>query len=202
MGRGESGTLQSSGRPPDVPDAVWAAVESVRAMRRIAGVHYEEIAVPGMLADYGIGVSLTVADEGECAADAVNGDVVASGWIMLLYDRSIRDEWRSHWRCVAYARLPLDPREDDGMAPVLFWDEMLTALDGAHDGDVAGTVTVERNTAFGMHDAGFGARCELRVSWTPLASMDDGSGAGSQIRRWALFVRSAVYHEEETSVDR
>ncbi|KAB7790122.1 DUF3000 family protein [Bifidobacterium leontopitheci] len=198
-GRASSGTSESSGRPRDalahdVPDAVWAAVESVRAMPLAAGVRYEEIAVPGTLADYGIGVAVTAASP--------QADVAASGWIMLLYDRELRDEWRSHWRCVAYARMPIDPREDNGLAPGLFWEEMLAALDGAHDGDVAGTVTVERNTAFGIRDAGIGASCELRASWTPLASMDDGSDAGGQVRRWTLLVKSAVDREEETSVDR
>ena len=45
-------------RPQGVPDDVWAAVESVSAMKRLYDVRYREIPVPSTLADYGIGVEL------------------------------------------------------------------------------------------------------------------------------------------------
>ena len=71
-------------RPQGVPDEVWRAVESVRAMRTVPGVHYREIPVPSTLADYGIGVALGIE-----ASDAYSHRhrQQANGWIMLLYGR-------------------------------------------------------------------------------------------------------------------
>ena len=37
---------------------------------------------------------------------------MASGWIMLLYVEHEREDWHSHWRCVAYAQLPLPSDEN------------------------------------------------------------------------------------------
>ena len=36
---------------------------------------------------------------------------------MLLYVEHEREDWHSHWRCVAYAQLPLPSDENDGLAP-------------------------------------------------------------------------------------
>ena len=175
-------------RPVGVPDAVWSAVESVRSMPRVTGMRYRELPVPSTLADYGIGVEM------ECVADDDSrsfGDAhMASGWIMLLYVEREREDWHSHWRCVAYAQLPLPSDENDGLAPSMYWDGMCSFVDDASLGDVSGTVTVTQNTSFGLAQEGT-AGCEMRVSWTPLASMDGGLDAGGQVQCWARFVQSA-----------
>ena len=107
-----------------------------------------------------------------------SGDAhMASGWIMLLYVEREREDWHSHWRCVAYAQLPLPSDENDGLAPSMYWDGMCSFVDDASLGDVSGTVTVTQNTSFGLAQEGT-AGCEMRVSWTPLASMDGGLDAG------------------------
>ena len=55
----------------------------------------------------------------------------------------------------------------------MYWDGMRSFVDDASLGDVSGTVTVTQNTSFGLAQEGT-AGCEMRVSWTPLASMDGG----------------------------
>ena len=111
-------------RPQGVPDDVWAAVESVSAMKRLYDVRYREIPVPSTLADYGIGVELEAGermDSHPFAADSVSEPHVATGWVMTLYSHELRPDWNSNWRCVAFARLPLEPSENDSLAPGMYW---------------------------------------------------------------------------------
>ena len=100
-------------RPQGVPDQVWNAVLSVDRMRRLKGMTYREIPVPNSMANFGIGVAL------EC------DETYASGWIMILYSLKFREDWHSHWRCVAFASLPLPDKEDDCLTPGMYWDMMM-----------------------------------------------------------------------------
>ncbi|KFI44939.1 DUF3000 family protein [Bifidobacterium biavatii] len=204
----------ATGRPDGVPDDVWHAVESARAMERVPAMRYREMAVPVSLADFGIGVELESERRpagGERAGDGrsgqyfgriVNADETAHGWIMLLYSRTLRADWRSRWRCVAFASLPLETRERDGLTPAMYWDDMRERLANVLPGSLGGTVTVTHSTSFGTLKGGASVGCEMRVSWTPLDNTDGGMDAGGQIRSWARFVGSASCDEEEPSVDR
>lgn len=184
------------GRPHGVPDAVWQAVESVRAMTREPGMRYREIPVPSSMADYGIGVRLDGDGAGPRAGEG------AGGWIMMLYMRHGAGR-RPGWRCVAFAKVPLDAGEHDALASDLYWQEARERIERVGDADsIAGTVTVFRNTSFGLPAAALAAGCELRVSWTPLATTDDAMDAGAQTQMWARFLRSVMTAEEEPSVDR
>ncbi|MBT1175129.1 DUF3000 family protein [Bifidobacterium sp. LC6] len=188
-------------RPAAVPDELWAAVESVGAIIKLHGVRYREIPVPSTLADFGIGVELEsdngTADNAEAHA---NGDVsrCATGWVMILYCRKSRADWGSKWRCVAFARLPLELAENDALAPSMYWEDMCDFLEQVVPDSLSGTVTVNQNTSFGALAGQASAGCEVRVSWTPL----DGSGpngtmdAGAQVNSWAAFMASAVRFEE------
>ena len=100
-------------RPQGVPDEVWAAVESVSTMKRIHDVRYREIPVPSTLADYGIGVEFEAGERalGDAFSAGLGSDAesrIATGWIMMLYAHELRIDWDSNWRCVAFARLPLE----------------------------------------------------------------------------------------------
>ena len=109
---------------------------------------------------------------------------IATGWIMMLYAHELRIDWDSNWRCVAFARLPLETAENDSLTPGMYWDDMCDYFDGIEPDSVSGTVTVTQNTAFGSMAGSTSAGCEIRVSWTPL----DGTGpdgtmdAGAQVR--------------------
>lgn len=203
-------------RPRGVPDAMWRAVESVRAMPLAPGMRYREIPVPRTLAEYGIGVDVTyvgdhVADRTVGRAETTaNGDGWSgtdraddySGWIMILYSPVVCEAWRSRWRCVAFARLALPPAEHDGLASDLYWDDLRARLARIGAREIAGTVTVARDTPFGTLAGESSAGCEMRVSWTPLEDSMNGVDAGAQVAVWARFVRAAADHEEDPSVDR
>ena len=193
-------------RPQGVPDEVWAAVESVSTMKRLDGVRYREIPVPSTLADYGIGVELEVGkrvDGPTFSVDPTDDHTasahIATGWMMILYCDEIRFKWGSNWRCVAFARLPLEPAENDSLAPGMYWDDMCDYLDGIEPDSVSGTVTVTQNTAFGSMSGTTSAGCEIRVSWTPLdeTGPDGTMDAGAQVNAWATFIRSTISCEED-----
>ena len=118
---------------------------------------------------------------------------------MMLYAHELRIDWDSNWRCVAFARLPLETAENDSLTPGMYWDDMCDYFDGIEPDSVSGTVTVTQNTAFGSMAGSASAGCEIRVSWTPL----DGTGpdgtmdAGAQVRSWAAFIRSTIRFEED-----
>ena len=141
-------------RPQGVPDEVWAAVESVSTMKRIHDVRYREIPVPSTLADYGIGVEFEAGERalGDAFSAGLGSDAesrIATGWIMMLYAHELRIDWDSNWRCVAFARLPLETAENDSLTPGMYWDDMCDYFDGIEPDSVSGTVTVTQNTAFG-----------------------------------------------------
>ncbi|PJM79107.1 DUF3000 family protein [Bifidobacterium scaligerum] len=207
-----AGKPQHLVRPHGVPDVMWSAVESVRVMPHRDGVIYREIPVPATLADFGIGVEFEVTS---CAMTDAARDIgadfrgqcnvyPAAGWLMLLYARKPREEWDSCWRCVAFAKLPLDVVENDALTPSMIWESMRDFIIGrAEPGTLAGTVTVTSNTAFGNLGGEPHAGCEIRASWTPL----DGTGAGAtmdagtQVNSWAAFIQSTVRPQEEHDVE-
>ena len=99
-------------RPSGVPDKVWDAVLSVERMPRLSGVSYREIPVPCAMASFGIGVEM------DC------DETRSTGWIMVLYSHKYRNDWHSHWRCAAFAALPLPGNERDCLTPSIYWDVM------------------------------------------------------------------------------
>lgn len=186
------------GRPPDTPDDVWEAVESVRAMAREPGVTYHEMPVPATLAPHGIGVHL------ESGEDDGADDGLASGWIMLLRADEPRFDWGGRWRCVAYARLPMPGGDGAGPVPAAVWDEVTKRLDEAGAAAIGGTITIVRDAAFGaLERRGEGTGVEVRVSWTPFDDPlgHNGLDAGAQVAMWARFIRSTVRFEENDPID-
>ena len=188
-------------RPEGVPDAMWEAVRSVRAMKRVRDVRYREIPIPATLADYGVGVELEAgerdAEQPFAMSDAQ--EHIATGWIMVLYSKATRADWGSRWRCVAFARLLLEASENDSLTPGMYWEDMCGFLGDVGPDSVSGTVTVTQNTAFGSMTGTTSAGCEIRVSWTPLddSGPDATMDAGSQIRSWAAFIASTIRYEED-----
>ncbi|NEG54518.1 DUF3000 family protein [Bifidobacterium platyrrhinorum] len=191
------------GRPVGVPDDVWQAVESIREMPHLRDVRYREIPVPSTLADYGIGVELESGAREDAADRMFDGTMptgLATGWIMILYSVEPRSDWGSNWRCVAFARLPLDKGENDALTPDMYWDIMCDHLDAAEPGSIGGTVTVTRNTAFGSLGRDDSAGCEMRVSFTPTTFDGMSYDAGASVSAWARFLRSTIF-DGETDVD-
>ncbi|MBT1181863.1 DUF3000 family protein [Bifidobacterium sp. CP2] len=179
-------------RPDGVPDDVWNAVESVRVMDRLEDMEYREIPVPQTLADYGIGVSM------ETRSDR---SPHVSGWIMLLHAREPRDDWGSRWRCVAFAAIPLEPKENTSLAPDMYWDDLCRRMGGVRRDSMGGTVTVTQNTTFGSLGVDDSAGCEIRVSFTPVTEPGGMFDAGATVGDWARFIRSTIRFDEDDIVD-
>lgn len=197
-------TASTLSRPAGVPDEVWSAVESVHGMRRENGVRYREIPVPSTMADYGIGVEFECGEraEGKPFSLDINGNNrMATGWIMVLYSNETRPDWASKWRCVAFARMPLEANENNALTPGMYWEGMCDYLEEVNPDSVSGTVTITQNTAFGTVDDVSDAGCEVRVSWTPLEEPGtiDAVDAGSQVESWAQFLKSIVQFEEDAT---
>ncbi|MGG7136475.1 DUF3000 family protein [Bifidobacterium catenulatum] len=176
-------------RPSGVPDKVWDAVLSVERMPRLSGVSYREIPVPCAMASFGIGVEM------DCDGSR------DTGWIMVLYSHKYRNDWHSHWRCVAFAALPLPGNERDCLTPSMYWDAMVDQIGAYGVEHVSGTVTVTRSTVFGGQSDAPETGCEIRVSWTPLDYADGGLDAGTQVGAWAEFLQSMTQSEEDYPVD-
>ena len=192
-------------RPDGVPDAVWHAVCSVHAMRRVGGVRYREIPVPSTLADYGIGVQMECgAVEGRDGLSAPHDEASkhsAGGWVMLLYSERPRSDWQGHWRCVVFARLPLEPNENDGLTPAMYWEDMCAYLTDPDPDSVTGTVTVTQNTSFGSLEGDTSAGCEIRASFTPLPMATSPGGdidAGELVATWGEFLASTVGDDDRS----
>ena len=87
------------------------------------------VPVPSTLADYGIGVEFEAGERalGDAFSAGLGSDAesrIATGWIMMLYAHELRIDWDSNWRCVAFARLPLETAENDSLTPGMYWDDM------------------------------------------------------------------------------
>ena len=176
-------------RPSGVPDKVWDAVLSVERMPRLSGVSYREIPVPCAMASFGIGVEM------DC------DETRSTGWIMVLYSHKYRNDWHSHWRCAAFAALPLPGNERDCLTPSMYWYAMTDQIGAYGVEHVSGTVTVTRSTVFGGQSDAPETGCEIRVSWTPLDYADGGLDAGTQVGAWAEFLQSMTQSEEDYPVD-
>lgn len=177
-----------------VPDAVWRAVDSVRAMDHVPGVAYREIRVPASACEHGIGVELHCASTG------------ASGWIMVMYGGRAAEAsgsagrpgfpLRGPWRCAAFARLAPADEPAAALSARVLWDAAVDAL-GPCGAGARGTVSITRDTTFDAPD-GDGRDAtgrEIRVSWTPATmgttDCDAECDAGAQIAVWARFLASA-----------
>lgn len=198
------------GRPPDTPDDVWNAVQSVRAMERLPGVTYREIPVPGRLSAHGIGVAMTCGCGHESGHDGERGHAdgwdgaPTVGWIMLLYADEPQFDWGGCWRCVAFAHIPRVAHCQEDRVPGLLWHEVTQQLEAAGAMAVGGTVTMLNNTAFGAIERhGQGSGVELRVSWTPFDDPlgHNGLDAAAQVGMWARFIRSTTRFEEQKPID-
>lgn len=186
-----------SGRSDNVPKVVSQAVDSVRAIPRRPHVVYEEIPVPGTVSDYGVGVSMRY---------EIRSNLHSYAWVMVLYSHDYREEWGSHWRCVAFLSTPMEAGTLTDMTASLIWGWMERDVVDIEPDTLSGTVSVSRDTAFGMlsrhtFDDEPESRCEVRASWTPHVNVGSILDAGAQVDAWARFMISITTdNEREASI--
>jgi len=112
------------------------------------------------------------------------GDELASGRFVLLYDPSEPEPWNGIWRAVTFARAVFDPElANDPMLGAVGWSWLKEALDhrGATHLADAGTVTRVVSESFaGLADRGATVEMEIRASWTPTSA-----NLGVHLQAWA-----------------
>ena len=112
------------------------------------------------------------------------GDELASGRFVLLYDPSEPEPWNGIWRAVTFARAVFDPElANDPMLGAVGWSWLKEALENREATYVAeaGTVTRVVSESFaGLAERGATVEMEIRASWTPT-----GSDMGVHLQAWA-----------------
>jgi hypothetical protein len=161
----------------DAPPAAFAeALTQLRGARFRPEVFVEEMPAPQRIAPHAAAVSADV---------TVDGDDVATGRLVVLYDPAGNDAWQSTFRCVAYVRAAVEPEMvTDAMLGGVGWTWLMEALvdHGAAYLAPSGTVTRVVSESFGgMADDDATAEIEIRASWSPASDVTGGAMAGVDI---------------------
>ena len=148
--------------PPAEPEPFRAAVASLQATTSRPEIHIETIRAPQRLAPWTYALSADVLDD--------EGEELATGRLVLLYDPDGMDAWDGTLRLVAFASAELeDDIANDPSLPEVCWSWLTGAL-AERQADhlaVGGTVTQTTSTRFGdVHGPRAAVSIELRGSWT------------------------------------
>jgi hypothetical protein len=155
--------VMSTRRDPDAaPEPFRRAVEALRTVQLRPEVTLEETAAPQRLAPHAVAMTADIENS--------DGDELATGRFVLLYDPAGHETWQGNFRVVTFVRAPLEPEvANDGMLPSVGWSWLVEALEARGVGYLAasGTVTRVVSEPFGtMSDRSATAEIEIRASWT------------------------------------
>ena len=166
-----SGTPRGAGPNPrpdpadhaaDAPEEFRAAVAGLADCSLRVGTEIAPLPAPARLAPFSHAVAVSVAD--------ADGDEVASGRLVLLYDPAGVPAWDGTLRIVVFGTCEIDPTmAGDSLLAEVAWSWLTERLE-AHRVDftaLGGTVTTTSSTRFG--DIAGPPRTEdleLRASWT------------------------------------
>jgi len=158
------------------------ALRDLREARLRPEVRLTEVPAPGRIAPHAVALSAEVVDTGAGVHD--EGDELASGRFVLLYDPSEPDPWEGAWRAVTFARAVFDPElANDPMLGAVGWSWLMDALANRDATCVAeaGTVTRVVSESFaGLAERSATVEMEVRASWTPI-----GPDVGVHLQAWA-----------------
>ena len=155
------------------------ALRDLRTARLRPEVRLTEVPAPSRIAPHAVAMSAEVVTAG--AGD--QGDELASGRFVLLYDPSAPEPWDGVWRAVTFARAVFDPElANDPMLSAVGWSWLMDAL-----GDRGATCVAEAGTVTRVVSEGFAAladrsatvEMEIRASWTPT-----GPDVGVHLQAW------------------
>ncbi len=156
-----SGGPGADDRPTTVPEPFRRAVDALTATAVRREVVLAPMRPPQRLAPWTHALSATV---------RVDGEELAEGRLVLLYDPDGVEAWDGVLRLVAFASAELDPQmATDPMLPQVGWSWLMEALAerGADAVAAGGTVTQTVSTRFGdIHGPRTTVAVELRGSWT------------------------------------
>ena len=180
--RGHRGIRTAESEPEATPPPLFdAAVAGIVTTPLRPELEVEPLPPPRRLASYSHAVSVSVAD--------ADGDEVASGRFVALYEPDGHDEWRGVFRCVTFAQADLESEiAEDPLLPEVVWSWLTEALEqrGARHSVIGGTVSRSASTSFGeLAERPASTSVELRASWTPVAA--DWTAEGAQAAFTAHF---------------
>jgi hypothetical protein len=163
--RGHRGFRTAESQPETaVPPLFSEAVAGIAGVQLRPELELEPLPPPRRLASFSHAVSVAVAD--------ADGDEVASGRFVALYEPEGHDEWRGVFRCVTLAQADLESEiAEDPLLPDVVWSWLTEALDqqGARHSVLGGTVTRCASMSFGeLSERPTNTSVELRASWTPV----------------------------------
>jgi hypothetical protein len=158
------------------------AVDALRSVTPREEIELEEVPAPQRLAPFAHALSGTVLRDGE---------EVATGRLILLYDPDGHEAWRGTRRLVTYVTAELEPElAADQLLPAVGWSWLTDALDALDASYTAagGTVTQTLSTRFGdLAGPPAAADIEIRASWTP---RDDDLGV--HLQAWCELLASTA----------
>ncbi|WP_316527150.1 DUF3000 domain-containing protein [Kitasatospora brasiliensis] len=158
QGGGAGGGVGREGAPSEFRAAV-AALDGARLRPE---VQLSPAPAPRRLAPYSFAVTASV---------EVDGEELADGRLVLLYDPAGQEAWNGEFRVVTMTRAELEPEmAADPMVSEVGWAWLLDALQahGAGFEEPSGTVTLASSQYFGgLADRPSSTEVEIRASWTP-----------------------------------
>lgn len=148
--------------PEDAPDDFHVAVRELSVDPVRAQSEFGPLPAPVRLAPWAHARSLTLYDP--------DGDEIAAGRMILLYDPEFVEAWDGSFRIVVLGTCELDPvMVDDPLFAEVAWSWLTERLQ-AHAVDhlaLGGTVTTTSSTRFGdLAGPPRSEELELRASWT------------------------------------
>lgn len=138
------------------------AVEALSGARLRPELQLSSTPAPRRMAPYSFALAATV---------EVDGEELADGRLVLLYDPAGQEAWGGEFRVVTMARAELEPEmAGDPVLSEVGWAWLMDALraHGARFAEPSGTVTRCHSQYFGgLAERGSSTEIELRASWTP-----------------------------------
>ena len=165
-----------------LPDTFARAVEQLLAVEPRPEIVLETLSPPQRLAPYAHALGGIVARDGE---------EVATGRLVLLYDPAGQEAWDGTMRLVTYVTAEIEAElASDPLLATVGWSWLTDALDGLGAGytAIAGTVTQTMSTRFGdLAGPPAAADLEIRASWTPI-----GGDLSAHLGAWCALLASTA----------
>jgi len=156
------------------------ALRDLRDVRLRPEIRLTEVPAPSRIAPHAVALNAEVVTGGA----GQEGEELASGRFVLLYDPSAPEPWDGVWRAVTFSRAELEPElANDPMLGAVGWSWLMEAL-GNHEASYVaegGTITRVVSESFaGLVDRNANVEMEIRASWTPT-----GPDLGIHLQAWA-----------------
>lgn len=161
------------------PRPFQRAVDALRSVRLRSQVEIDPVASPKRLASYAYALE---------AAVVVDGEELADGRLVLLYEPDGHPAWNGAFRLVTLARAELEPEmAADPLLPEVSWSWLTGALDAHGAGYLEASGTVSRSSSHyfgGLSDRPDDTQIEIRASWTPREGAGGVPDAAAHLAAW------------------